>query len=526
MTLLVLLVAACATTPEPTELVVVVDGAIPGLDRLQVRVRSEDRTRVDEDIRLGAQVHLPLSFGLLSRAHGDALVEVSVVGYAGSALVVEAEARTRFVPHQRRVLHVRLDPSCGVVPGCPERETCRGGTCVDAYVDPTTLPPYQGALPDGGPLPTFDAGSPDAGPRDAGPRDAGMDGGDAARDAGTDAATCEGDSGVVPMPPGCVLERWPARPTCGDSGDDGTERFIALLDPLFEQGGNLWRTIGMDLDGLCTDPFAAPPAVECTTSGGTAPDGERGIDNAFGYLLSSAVLGVFPSMQADMREAMLEGRQVPVVRLAGWSGEPDDARVSMWLAGSVDILRAETPLPTTPLQDQRDLPDPRYDGTDRAYVASAYFDGVSSSPLVYDDNAYVAGGVLVARLPDRAPLDLRREATGGAARIRMTDLRLIAKLSADGTHFEDAVLAGRWARSDMLAYTADLGLCGTDPDTLRAIALFTGLLDRSLDVRSLPGSGGDGVPCDAVSTAIPFERTEPLGSGEIVHFELTGATCP
>src|SRR5690606_8692684 len=125
------------------------------------------------------------------------------------------------------------------------------------------------------------------------------------------------------------------------------------------------------------------------------------------------------------RRTLNEGRQVPVVRIGGWSGEPDDARVSVWLAGTVDVLTAETPLPSEPLQDRRDLPDPRYDGTDRAYFASAYFDSVSSSPLVYDDNAYIAGGVLVARLPDRAPLDLPRDA-GGAGRIRMTDVRLVA----------------------------------------------------------------------------------------------------
>lgn len=519
MILLGFLTASC-TVEERTELVVVIDGAIPGLDRVHVRVRSEDRTRLDEDLRLGVQADLPLSFGLLSRAHGDALVEVFVEGFANEARVVEAEARTRFVPRQRRVLQVWLDASCGVVPGCPDRETCRGGVCVDAYVDPATLPPYRGALPDAGPAPGLDAGPPDAGPRDAS-ADAASDGGDG----GPDAATCEGDGGVVAMPPGCVLDRWPARPTCGDSGDDEVDRFVALLDPLFDQGGDRWRMLGHDLDGLCTDPFASPALAECTTSGGIAPDGDDGIDNAVGNVLSVGLLAAFPEAETDARATLLRGRQVPVVRLADWSGLPDDAHVSVWVAGTVDTLTAETTLPE-PLDGQEDLPDPRFDGTDRAYLASAYFDGVSTSPLVYDDNAYVAGGVLVARLPDRAPLDLPSSARTGAGRIRLTDVRLVATLSDDGTHFDDAVLVGRWARSDMLAYLGDLGLCTSDPTAAMFIAVFTGILDRSLDVRSLAGSGGPGVPCDAVSSAIPFLRSAPVQLGGIVPFDIVGATCP
>lgn len=508
--------AACG--PSRTELIVVVESEVAGLENVELRIENDGRAVVDQVFPVNAPGALPLTAGLTSRSGSATLVEVTAIGRSAGAAPVYASARTRFVPGESRVLILVLEAACVSRPRCPDREACRGGACVDAYVDPETLPRYHGALPDGGP-PGMDGG---------------LDGGrDAAIDAAIDAGppdggpSCTGDAGLEGMPAGCVLSRWPARPTCGDSGDDGTIRSIAVFDPMLDQGSGRWRTAGRDLDGICTDSLTPGSPADCVTPVvGIVGDGEGGTDNSAGDLLSVGILAAFPDYEADARRAMRRGRNVPIIRISGWSGEPDDARVSVWIVGALDILTSETPVPAGGIDPDADLPDPRFDGTDRAYIASSYFDPVEGRPLVGDDNAYIAGGVLVARLPDRAPLDLPVPSRGGIGRIRMTNMRFIAPLTADGTHFENAVLVGRWSRADMLAYVGDSGLCTSDPRAATFLAIFTALLERSLDVRSLPESGGMGLECDAVSAAVPFLASSAVEYADVVTYEVMASGCP
>ena len=174
------------------------------------------------------------------------------------------------------------------------------------------------------------------------------------------------------------------------------------------------------------------------------------------------------------------------------------------------------------------LPDPAWDGTDTAYVGSNYFAaGDPDFPLIEDDNAYVTDRTLVMTLPPRAPIDIpTRQSSAGVARIRLTESYLVAHLAADGGSIEAAVVVGRWAYVDVLTYVDALGVCPGDPLDDMFIRSFSVLVQRSLDVRSVAGTGGPTVDCDALSAALPFETGPSVIWGGPQPLTITPATCP
>ncbi|AKF04457.1 hypothetical protein [Sandaracinus amylolyticus] len=494
----------CESEPSRTELVVIVDSDMSALDHVEIDVDVAGQSVVRETVELGASP-LPITFGLVSSSGRDRIVRVEVTGLDGGSPRVHAVRRTRFVSGESRILSIVLEEACADRVPCEGNLTCRAGQCADDFVDPDELPRYTGALPDAG-ITRDDAGPPDAGPSDAG---------------------CVDDPGNVGRPDGCVLDRWPARPVCrGDTGDDGVVRYVALLDPLLDQGPDAWRTLGHDLDGLCTDPLMTD-TVECRTTTGPVLDGLGGIDNATSRVLAGTRI-LWPTWLADAqafaRERMRQGEVVPIMRIRGWSGEPDDARVEVWVAGSVDVLHADTPAPDGGvLEEDPSRPDPAWDGTDRAYVADGYF-SVSDigMPLIGDDDAYVAGGTLVARIPDRAPFDVAARSAGGVARMVLTDARFVGALAADGTRFDHAMVVGRWGRNDLLGYLEDVGICSSDPD----FAPLRVAIEQALDLRSDPSSTGPDLACDATSIALPFDTTVPVHFGGLVRGEFAPTGCP
>lgn|GEM_PF-5981561 len=521
-----LVASALGCTSVPTELVVVIRSSIPvpfGLDRLEVEVEGETRRALDTGVELSRERGWPVTFGLRPGGRTDGAVTLRLVGSRAGSVRLRREVRTRFVPNERRLLVVELDADCLDAPACEADRTCREGACVPPDVDPSTLPPYTGELP---------------GPRDAGtdappvPDVPLPDAADAPGFDAPDAASCEADAGLAGEPAGCTLRRPPARPTCGDGGDDGRTRAFALLDPVLDQPGALWAAYGYDLDGRCTDPLAASPSVECSSGGGLPPpDGTGGIDNTLGSAASTAIIAFYPTYETSVREVVRSGSATPLLRIEGWNGEADDGLVDVTLAFAVDVLPAGTSLPAEGLAFRNGLPPPAWDGTDTAYPSATYFTGPPTTiPLLRDDAAYVSGRTLVVALPDRGPIDLAARALSGGTgvlRIRLTGASLVAQISEDGERIESAVLIGRWARADILAYLDDLGICaGASPVVDMFLAAFNLLVGRSLDLRSSVPSPGPSTPCDALSLALPFSSSAPVAWGAVQSQELVPEDCP
>ena len=523
-----LLLTGCAA--KITEVVVVVESDLrvpDALDAIEVRVNASGRMvpGLDAPLSGASAQHLPLTLGLRSESDSATAFTVVVRGLLRGTERLRTSVSTRFIPGERRVLLVRLTADCvGTV--CPDADTtCRDGLCRNVFVNPSLLPPLS-SLDLGVDAPPFDAGHVDLGPRDAGPLDAGpQDAGDVDADRPDASGGCEqGDSGVVGAPLGCMPARPGVRPICADDGTTIGTLHFGLRDVLIDQSGDRWRTLGWDMDGDCTDALAATPVSECTPPSAPAPtDGIDGRDNAFGAQIVSQFLLFSPAIATETAMSLASGSNVPVVTLDGWNGQPDDPRVAVSLGYAIDILRADTPVPDGGVTETNMLPPPLWDGTDVAYLSASAFGG-GGRPLLLDDNAYVTGGRLVARLPDRADIDLPGQR--GTVRARLTECRLSANLVGPGTALTNVLVTGRWSESDLLMYIHDLGICPGTPFNDAILSAFTTVIERSMDVRATPGTGGPGIDCDAVSTTFPFENGVRVSWGGISTITLPPYACP
>jgi hypothetical protein len=299
----------------------------------------------------------------------------------------------------------------------------------------------------------------------------------------------------------------PSRPDDDDDEDIGDVSF-ALKEVELLQGAG-WRNIGFDLDGICTE---APDLMsECAPPGRTeAPeDGDQGRDNVFGESLFPLVNVANPGLQDAARAVQEAGQGAVMVRLNGYNGTANDARVVVTVAGAVFGTTAEIAPQVTFAGDGTPMlppggeypPPPSWsDGDDVFWGRTDNFvGGNQANPLIFDDNAYVANGMLVVRLPSRS--DFVFHAGEAGMRMRLTEGVLVGHISEDLTQLQDVTVAGRWAIADILETGESLGIC-LGSENLR---LLTTLLEDAADVRSEAGTGGERVPCNAVSVGIRFQ---------------------
>ena len=271
-----------------------------------------------------------------------------------------------------------------------------------------------------------------------------------------------------------------------------------------------WRMIGFDLDNLCTD--SVNRAGECTPMMGApaAIDGVDGIDNQFGSELFPLVNVAVPGLEATARGYQMAGQGLPLLRMRGWNGTMNDSVVDIVITSAVfSTAGTGTTAPpavtvTSPthqtLADGSPLPAPAWDGQDWAWVrADSFAAGDLEMPLVEDDQAYVANGLVVAHLPQRIDIIFPTNTVG--VLVRLTGAVAVGTLSPDGMTLNNVVVAGRWAVNDLLATAENIGLC-------RGMGEYTILqsqLARDADLRSIPPQPGDPIlSCDAISLGVGF----------------------
>ena len=361
------------------------------------------------------------------------------------------------------------------------------------------------------------------------------DGGDQVEDAdmpdtGPDRIDSGTNSGI-----GCTMGSRlpPTRPPATAEGPDGEEIVYGLREVRLDQAaGDAWREIGLNLDGYCSVPPV--PQGECQPPNETSVlpiDGEQGIDNAFGKDLYPLVAAVFPGLQETVRASSLVGIGVVAVRIRKYNGERNDPRVDVILSQSVSGFRgeaSETEPPEYSIVDfqastpdgTESLPPPVWEGNDWLVLRSDTFllEDVDR-PLVRDENAYVADGVLVMSLPER--VEIRFAGDDNGITVKLTDARAIGRLSDDLTQIEDVVFAGRWAINDMLQTTASLGVCPGDAE----FTIFSNKLDSTADLRSDSRTAGEGVTCDAISLAVTFQGSRARIAG-ITDGQQPPSGCP
>lgn len=325
----------------------------------------------------------------------------------------------------------------------------------------------------------------------------GAGGGGSASIASTAAGGGEGGAGGGAID--CTAMDVPPYPGGDDPGGD-LEVVAALRTIELNDGDRPLE--GLNLDGACT----CPDASSCIPGDGSREellcDAERGIDAQTGRLFAQlALLSNDQFSSAALSEELEVGGWGLLVRVQGWTGEPTDARVrfSVFTSGG---LPDESP--------------PTWSGEDAWAVDSTSVGpaGTIDDPLFVDDNAYVAGGVLVASLPQTG---LSLVTTAGTR----LDLPLVAgfvraRLVASGDRHvvEDGVLAARIRTEDF--FDALDGYRDGNGDPLCSDSQFFDIardtICEAADIYS--GTSTPTAPCDALSVGVGF-TADPARLGPV-----------
>lgn len=356
----------------------------------------------------------------------------------------------------------------------------------------------------------------DAGPADTGATDTGA----------TD--TADADSDVTPdTGTGPVVGTAPPRPSADTEGPDIEPISVALRDVVLDQFPDRWERTGLNLDGINSQ--GEIPMAECVAPNGTSrtpEDGEDGIDNVFGAIIYQLVKVVLPNFESNSRASQLSGLGTFVIRIFGWNGTPNDPRVDVILTQAAGGTSADDPSDFL-FDDEMNLvdvdglpaPAPRWEGSQDAFFGRSdnFLMGNENQPITRDDNGYVSNGTLVMRLPDRVDiLFFGSERTG--ARVRLTDATALAQIN-DEFGFDEATVAGRWSILDLLDTGENLDVCVGDANRI----LVERSLDQSADVRAVPGTGGEGVACNAISVGVSFSGRRARWAGLGPSRELPNA---
>jgi hypothetical protein len=321
--------------------------------------------------------------------------------------------------------------------------------------------------------------------------------------------------------PSCDLERPPARPDAADVPGGEPAYFFAIRDLVMDQREGRWETIGYDLDELCSEP--PDFQVECRAPAPSAPpetDGVRGTDNALGHQVVPILIVALPDLEEVTRADQDKGVGVALIQIEGWNGEDDDPLVQVIFSQSAFGTTVQPDAVDSygfDLVDRRlfvngeEWPRPAWEGEDYWYARSdGFLEGDPSRPRIRDDNAYVADSTLVLRLPDRFPIVFGGQML--STTFLLSDATFTARISADRQTIEEAKLSGRFAVNDILETVKGAGVCPGSSDYMS----MRNLLNLAADIRTVPGTGGPGAECDALSVGLLYENGIAARFGGVV----------
>jgi hypothetical protein len=272
-----------------------------------------------------------------------------------------------------------------------------------------------------------------------------------------------------------------------------------------DAGQPLYRDIGFDLDDTCTREGQAPPCVEPSWASAPHTDGVDGIDNAAGQSWWQAGFGPVTFSAAN---------PVPIVRVGGYSGKPDDPQVAVSLYVGLGL---------EPRADGADG-GTFGDGQDRWKILPQMLrpsaDGGTPSvdePLFRDDQAYVSGGKLVAHFPEAlwtlgAPL-----APAALARVyRLVVAGSLTRVSQTTWELQNLVVGFAVKPSDDFIFGAYLPFGTTNAPLCQFASDFRAAEKRVCtfaDIASTSDSAS--APCDALSAGFRLQAKQ-AGFGEVL----------
>lgn len=328
----------------------------------------------------------------------------------------------------------------------------------------------------------------------------------------------------------CPHASAPPPPSVSGAGGD-VELVVALRSiDMGEDAAPDAGPIGLDLDRVCTCQGEGPSCTPRVPDAGAPCDTEGGRDNAaqkiFRLLVSAFGADSFGS--AYYSQFAEQGAWSVLLRVRGYSGEPDDDRVRFdWYIstdyglgnnGGAPVWGGEDTWPVSssalnPVQDGGTVLD-----------SGAYS---LEDPRYTDPNAYVSGGVLVAALPETRltlagdPSTMSLTVSGGFITARIEPMPGVG----DGWVLRDGMLVGRWTVSEVFrsigSFRDDDGL----PYCTSGVFYQVGKnqICSSADMLDKPGSPT--ALCDSISFGVRFE-TYPARLGAILDPPAPTSGCP
>jgi hypothetical protein len=297
---------------------------------------------------------------------------------------------------------------------------------------------------------------------------------------------------------GCADVGYPLPPGGADVGGD-LSFVVAVREVLLADQEEVLLP-GLNIDKTCT----CPGASSCLPRDGADPellcDGAGGIDVQSNRLFGQiALLTSNQFSSGGLSNDAEAGRWSLLMRVEGWTGEPDDARVRFTLFPSPGFEEGVTP---------------QWDGQDAWLIdeRSLGSSGQVEDALYVDPSAYVVGGKLVASLPQTGVVF----ATGGSVlALEFSGAFLVATLvREDGLYgLRDGVLAAVWP-SDRIFEALDGFRDGNGDPLCTNNPLFSIARNTICDmVDVFDGLATPTSPCDALSVGIGFSADEATLGG-------------
>lgn len=302
-----------------------------------------------------------------------------------------------------------------------------------------------------------------------------------------------GDTGGS-APLSCVPDVPPKPPAIAD---DGNIEFVTALHKINLDETDPDVRVGLDLDGACTCLNMAPGT--CVPKANTVCDGPGGIDNALGSLFSTIYQISFMLITSgQLGSAAGDGLWTNLARVRGYNGTADDAKV--------DVMMYTTPgFGGTPAWKGEDA----WPVEESSLAKPPDLD----TAIAVASEAYVSGGVLVARLPSQT---LRIDSPLFKIKLELVDIVMRAKLVSDDDglwHLTEGVFAAKWPVTNIfegiasVRYNSGTKLCTDDDKYVTVKTAICGNVDLRLD-----GAAG---ACDALSFGVGFE-SDPVKLGAVV----------
>jgi hypothetical protein len=223
-----------------------------------------------------------------------------------------------------------------------------------------------------------------------------------------------------------------------------------------------------------------------------------------------------------------EGYWTFLFQVASYNGEPDDDQVSVTIYSSPGFTPSGGGAGGAGGAPMQDL-TPDWKGTDVWTVGSdSLEDGASlDNPKFVDPGAYVAGGVLVARMP---ALLLRFAAKDSNLSVRLTDVVITGSIEdapdddAPGLAITNGLIGGRWPVKDIFGGLSSFRANGLSLCTNESFkySQFKGIVCQSVDIAA--SSSDPAAACDSLSFGMAFE-TVPAVLGGVAPPPGEGMSC-